>query len=146
MSIEQMIKRESAGNIYTCTKGQILPKEFGRLLIKIQGPSRLNCVGIREPGIWALLSMPNSKCTIKQHVRSFIEITRIECDMNVRGTGRCMEFIKRIAITCKIMNRCLVMGCVESKRMLQLMNRHNDVWHRLESDPTSYVYYPTIFL
>jgi len=62
----------------------------------------------------------------------------------IQRTGRCVKFVEKLAVTCRSLDRCLVMGCVESARMLTLMHRHDDVWHRLSSDPTSFVYAPSV--
>jgi hypothetical protein len=110
---------------------------LAKLLRRVTGPSRLNCVGVREPGIVAMISVP---C---HSVLPCVEITRIECEERVRGTGICLRFVEKLAVASTSLGRCLVMGCVESERMLTLMRRHDDAWQRLESDPTSFVFLPS---
>ena len=113
--IADRIFQECAGNVHVSDR-PFAPETIEKLLRKVTGPSRLNCVGLREPGVWALLSVPQ-KSTLKS--LKYVEITRIQCDERV-------------------------MGCVESARMLDLMRRHSDVWHKLSFDPTSYLYAPSV--
>ena len=144
--IADQIIRDCAGNVYV-SDHPFAPKTIEKLLLKIAGPSRLNCLGLREPGIWALLSVPTAPCytaATPGQPWQCIEITRIQCDEHARGTGLFVMFVERLADTCRSLDRCLVMGCVESVRMLTLMRRHSNVWHRLSSDPTSYVYAPSV--
>jgi len=78
--------------------------------------------------VWAMLSVGDGS----------VEITRIECDEAVRGTGRFVAFVNTVAAACRVLGRALVLGCVESDRLRTLVRRHRDVWRRLPSDPTSY--------
>ena len=72
-------------------------------------------MGLREPGVWALLTVLTTPCYIAVFGQPLqcIEITRIQCDEHVRGTGLFVKFVAKLAISCKRMDRCLVMGCVE---------------------------------
>jgi len=53
----------------------------------------------------------------------YIEITRIECDERVRGTGPFVKFVERLAVACRALDRL----------------KHSDVWKRLASDSTSFL-------
>lgn len=145
--IADQITSDCAGNVYV-SEHPTAPATIHKLLLKVTGPSRLNCMGLREPGLWVLLSVPVIPCHIEtstgQTELPCVEITRIECDEHLRETGLFINFVERLAVTCSSLKRCLVIGCVESTRMLSLMRRHMRVWHRLSSDPTSYVYAPSI--
>ena len=55
--IADQIIRECAGNVHVSDR-PFAPEAIEKLLRKVAGPSRLNCVGLREPGVWALLSVP----------------------------------------------------------------------------------------
>jgi len=140
--IGDKITRECSGNVHVFDH-PAAPHTLAKLLRQVIGPSKLNCLGLREPGIWAMLSVPTSPCYTSPYMHC-VEITRIECDERVRGTGLCVKFVEKLAVTCCNLDRCLVMGCVESKRMLTLMRRHDDVWQRLASDPTSFVFLPSL--
>ena len=143
--IADQIVRECAGNMHV-SDHPFPPETIKRLLLKVVGPSKFNFLGLREPGMTALLSVPTSPCYVAAASQPFrcVEITRIECDERLRRSRLFLKFVEKLAITCSSMDMCLVMGCVESTRMLTLMRRHNDVWCRLASDPTSYVYVPSI--
>lgn len=135
--IEDIIKRESANNVYVFDK-PTSPIILSNILLKTSGV--WNYVGLREPGLWVLLSMPSQQCYINKKSYNFVEITRIECDEKLRGSGVFLKFIKRLLIACISLQRCLVIGCVESERMLTLMQRHKNCWQKLTSDPTSYAF------
>jgi hypothetical protein len=143
--IGDKITRECAGNVHVFYH-PAAPHTLAKLLRKVIGPSKLNCLGLREPGVWAMLSVPAAPCYTSPNSQpsNCIEITRIECDEHVRGTGLCVKFVERLAVACHTLDRYLVMGCVESDRMLTLMRRHDDIWQRLASDPTSFVYLPSL--
>ena len=143
MTIAARIARESAGNVRYC--GAALdPTAMASLLLKVAGPGKLNNVGIREPGVWALLSVPVFPCSVEggggagrcAETLMYVEITRIECDEHGKGL--------MLASACRCMGRCLVMGCVEGARMRELMRRHGCAWHRLASDRTSFAYAPSV--
>jgi hypothetical protein len=130
-SIAEIIKSDCAGNVYESDR------EFSPMMIE-KLVQKVKCqfgVGIREPGMWVMLSVPllSHQC---------IEITRIEVDKVKRGTGVFRRFVERLFIVCRKMNRSLVIGCVESERMMELMRKHKQIWHRFSSDPTSFVYVP----
>lgn len=134
------IARECAGNVHVSDR-PFSPEAIARLLSRASGPARFNFVGLREPGVWALLCCPAGSALFESEQK--VEITRIQCDADVQGTGRFLGFVEKLAVTCRAMDRRLVLGCVEGPRLLALVRRHGDVWHRLASDPTSYVYAPT---
>lgn len=140
------IYRECSGNVHVFDH-PTTAHTLANILRKVIGPSKLNCLGLREPGMWAMLSVPVAPCfTSRNNIQAMhcVEITRIQCDKHVTGTGLFVRFIEKLAATCDILNRCLVMGCVESERMLTLMHRHDDMWLRLSSDPTSFVFLPSV--
>ena len=146
MALADQIAMDCAGNMHVSSH-PIAPETMHKLLLKVTGPSRLNYLGLREPGVLVLLCIPTSSCytaSAPGQPMHCVEITRIQCDEHVRGTGQFIKFVEKLAITCQAIDRCLVVGCVESVRMLTLMHRHTDTWHKLSSDPTSYVYAPSI--
>jgi hypothetical protein len=144
MLMDAEITRECAGNI-RFFEHPVAPRALAELLRRVMGPSKLNCMGLREPGVWVMLSMPSAPRYMSlDSPFHCVEITRIECDESVRGTGLFVRFVERLAAAARALGRSVVVGCVESERMLTLMRRHDDTWRRLASDPTSFVFLPSL--
>lgn len=106
---EDIFLRESAGHVIMSRHSPMSPTALGGLLRGVSGAGRHNYVGLREPGVWALLCVPCSPC--------------------------CVALSPTFSMS---------LAYAEGNRMRALLRGHPDTWHPLESDPTSYMFLPSI--
>ena len=143
--IRRWIWLESAGNVIE-SESFITDMSILSRLKKIDKPGVFNFLGVMEKGANALLMASRDVCEIEglSAKSTFIEITRIVIAEDYRNLGFFMSFVSRMHAICSQLQKALVLGCVEGNRMKELVEKHPCTWKRLRSDPTSFVYLPSI--
>ena len=142
--MESQILSECAGNMLFTTSAATI-NQLVQNLKKICNQGVFNYIGLKEHGLMALLHMSQTACIMKGGKSyQYVEIVRIHVDQHMQGLGMFRNFIKRMQEACCIIKRALVIGCVESLRLLQILQTHTSMWQRLASDPTSFICIPSI--
>ena len=91
VTICEDINRDCAGNVYK-TDMDWPSEAIDQMVSKVTGPSRHNCVGLRERGMWVMLSVSRVPGFVSTRQFQYIEITRVEVDKAQRGTGLFKRF------------------------------------------------------
>ena len=144
--MDPCIRAECCGNVLV-RKESLTVDVLVAGLKRVRGRCVFNYVGMCEPGLVALVHVPEDPCEV--HGRrghfAYAEITRVTVDEALQRTGLFTRFVRRMSEACARIGRSLVIGCVTG-RMARILRDRPALWRKLRSDPTSYAYLPSILL